>query len=297
MHKKLPKLVVVLGPTASGKSCLAVDLIKQYNGEIISADSRQIYQEIDIGTAKDVDLLKQGMPVHMVDVVPPDKTLTVAQYKKQALHCINKIISKNKHPFLVGGTGLYIQSIVDNLKIPQVKPNQALRARLEKKSVNELFAQLKRLAPEKANELNQSDKQNKRRLVRVLEIAFSGKSFGSKAKPLFNCLQIGLKIPLKKLDQRINKRVDQMIKQGLQDEVEKLAQNYDWDLSSMSGIGYSEWKEFFAGKQTLQKTIYLIKLHTRQYARSQLKWFKRDKRIVWVKHKKQATKLVKDFLV
>lgn len=289
MDKHHNKLVVIVGPTASGKSSLAMKLTDEFNGEIVAADSRQIYQEMDIGTAKD-----KG--VYMVDVVSPDQTLTVAQYKEKALSCIDGIVEQDKLPFLVGGTGLYIQTIVDNLKIPQVPPNKALRKRLRKKSIKDLFKTLKGLAPERAKGMNKSDRQNKRRLIRALEIAFSGKGFGTKGEPLFDCLQIGVKREKKELYQRINKRVDQMIEEGLVEEVKKLSQKYDWGLPSMSAIGYQEFREHFAGKQTLEKTIRLIKTHTRQFARKQISWFKRDKRIIWIDAYQQAKKLIEDFL-
>jgi tRNA dimethylallyltransferase len=315
MPKTSNKLIVILGPTASGKTELALRLAKEFNGEIVSADSRQIYREMDIGTAK-LPRTKsekrkaknnnkkfktlyygevEGIPHYLIDIVDPDKTLTVAQYKKIAIRCIKDIQKRDKTPFLVGGTGLYIQAVVDNLKIPEVPPNKALRAKLEKKSLQELLNVLKSLDPEA---LETVEKKNKRRIIRAIEVNLAGIKFSqkTKGKPLFDVLQIGISLEKEKLYKKIDQRVDQMIEQGLPHEVENLAEKYSWDLPSMSGIGYQEFKDYFKGKITLDKVIQQIKTHTHQYARRQMSWFKRDKRIHWIKNYSEAKKLIKSFL-
>jgi len=288
------KLIIILGPTASGKTSLALKLCQRFNGEIISADSRQVYKEMNIATNKELNLpVKQ----HMVDIIEPGQVLTVAQYKRMAIDCIKSIQNKSKIPFLVGGTGLYIQSIADNLKIPKAKPNKILRQRLESKSLAELQTMIKTLDPETSEVI---EMKNKRRLIRALEVKLlTGKSFASqknKGKSLFDILQIGIEISREKLYKRINRRVLEMAESGLADEVENLAKQYDWSLPSMSSIGYKEIGQYLKKEITIDKAFNLIQTHTRQYARRQIQWFKRDKRIKWIADYEQARKLVKKFL-
>jgi len=275
--KKMNKLVVILGPTASGKTKLADNLSQEFNGEIINADSRQIYIGMDIGTNKS--------PAHLVDIIYPGQIFTVAQYKKLATKIIKEVQSRGKLPFLVGGTGLYIQAVVNNLQIPKVKPNKLLRQKLEKQSLKQLFYILKRLDPQTAETI---DSKNQRRLVRALEVCLSGQKFSEKikSKPLFDVLQIGISIDRVKLNKRINKRVDEMLQEGLEDEVKTLGNNMP------ETIGYQEFKQ---GK-SIAKIADLIKLHTRQYAKRQMTWFKRDRRIKWIRNYGEARNLIKSFL-
>ena len=304
------KLIVILGPTASGKSDLAIKLVKKFNGEIVSADSRQIYQEIDIGTGK-IEMrgtvpkgqsltLRDSLsniPHYLIDIVKPNQEFTLAQYKKLSIKAIKDIQKRGKLPFLVGGTGLYIQAVIDNLQIPKVKPNKKLRNKLEKLSNQELFKQLKKLDPLTAATI---DPYNKRRLIRALEVCLiTKKPFSEqrkKGQPLFDVCQIGLKLDKKTLEKRIDQRVDKMFKAGLVEEVKKLAQKYSFDLPAMSGIGYQEIGQYLQGEITLGKAKELIKQHSRQYARRQLSWFKRDKRINWVSNYQKARKAIADFL-
>ena len=322
--KKSPinKLIVILGPTASGKSDLAIKLAKKFNGEIISADSRQVYQEMNIGTAK-VEIkrvkkgtvpkgqsLKQGLslrdspfmgpsmiPHYLIDIIKPNQEFTLAQYKKLAIKIIKDIRKRGKLPFLVGGTGLYIQAIVDNLQIPKVEPDKKIRNKLEKLTNQELCQQLKKLDPLSAAII---DHHNKRRLIRALEVCLiTKKPFSEqrkKGQPLFDVCQIGLKVNKKTLEKIINQRVDKMVKAGLVEEVKKLAQKYSPDLPSMSGIGYQEIIPYLQSKITLEQAKELIKQHSRQYARRQTSWFKRDKRIIWVNNYQKAQKVIADFL-
>ncbi len=297
-NKKLPSLVVILGPTASGKSELAIKLAKEFRGEIVSADSRQIYQEMDVGTGKLTKKQMTGFPHHLINLVKPNQEFTLAQYKKLAIKTIKDIQKRNKLPFLVGGTGLYIQAVIDNLAIPQAKPNKKLRNKLEKLTNQKLLSQLKKIDPLTASTI---DPHNKRRLVRALEVCLlTKKPFSEqrkKGQSLFNVLQIGLGLNKKTLHKKIDQRVEQMIKMGLIEETKKLVRKYSFNLPAMSGIGYQEVSQHLQGKISPERAKELIKLHTRQYARRQMTWFKRDQRIKWIKNYSQAEKLIRDFLL
>ncbi|MEK9134866.1 MAG: tRNA (adenosine(37)-N6)-dimethylallyltransferase MiaA [Patescibacteria group bacterium] len=277
--ENLKRLIVVLGPTGSGKSNLAVKLAKKFNGEVISADSRQIYKGMDIGTGKITKKEMEGIPHHLIDVVSPKRRFTVTQYRNLALRAINKIFKKNKIPVLCGGTGFYIQSVVDGIVIPEVKPDWKLRKKLEKKSVKELHKLLKKLDPERAKSI---DKFNPRRVIRAIEIIMkTGKPIPElKKNPLpYSVLIIGLKLTKNELEKRIKQRVEKMIKLGLEKEAKKF-------LAPI--IGYQEW--------SLPNPKDLIIQHTIQYAKRQMTWFKKDKRIIWLKTQKEAEKLTKKFL-
>ncbi len=329
----LPKIIVIFGPTASGKSELAVNLARKFNGEIISADSRQIYKGMDIGTAKvahdqisnstlpagrqefliskqipksKIRISKQtyfykGIEHHLIDIVPPNKTLTAAEYKEKALATAKEILKKGKIPIVCGGTGLYIRTIVDNLKIPEIPPNPKLRAKIEKeidkKGLPSVYQKLLKLDP-KAKEF--IDPKNPRRIIRALEVCLLAKKpfseLRQKDEPLFEVLQVGINIPKEKLYKRINKRVDAQIKAGLLKEVRRLAKKYSWKLPSMSGLGYKEFKNYFVGKESLESAVETLKKNTRDYAKRQITWFKKDKRIQWIKNGKEAEKIVKNFL-
>lgn len=318
MLGRLNKLIVILGPTASGKTAWAFKLCEEFNGEIVSADSRQIYKEMDIGTAKnkmqDIRCKMQkkseirnqeseiisNIPQHLIDIVKPDQTLTVSEYKKMAIETINNIIRRGKIPFLTGGTGLYISAIVDNLEIPEIKPDWNLRKEFEKKNLKELQSQLKKVDPGSYKEI---DLDNKRRLIRAIEASIiSGKPFSTlrkKGAPLFDSLQIGIDIPREELNERINKRVDEMKEKGLEREITKLSKKYSWDLPSMSGIGYKEFNIDCRDTINRASTINIfdqIKLHTKQYAKRQMTWFKRDERIIWIKEPEKARKLIANYL-
>lgn len=329
--KKLPKIVVFLGPTASGKTELGIFLAKKFsakggpafgwNGaEIISADSRQVYRGMDIGTAKPGEgkrgkvkgesvYVVDGVTHHLIDVVNPDEEFTLADFKKMAEEKIADILKRGKLPIVVGGTGLYIWALVDNLDIPKKAVDEKLRARLNATPLAELLKMLKEKDPDSYNNI---DLKNPRRVIRALEVALSGESFwGNRraGKPLYDALQIGLKWPREVLYERINRRVDKQIEQGLVDEVKKLAQDLTlalslarrgniWELPSMSGIGYRQFKEYLSGKETLEEAVEKLKRDTRKYAKRQETWFKRDKRIKWIEgdDRKQAEEEVNKFI-
>lgn len=290
------KLIVILGPTASGKTELSIKLAKKFDGEIVSADSRQIYKEMDIGTAKPSREELREIPHHLIDIVKPNQDFNAALYKKLALKKIKEIHKRKKMPFLVGGTGLYISAVVDNLEFPKIPPNRKLRKELEEKSTKELFEIYRKLDPEGAKYI---DKNNKRRLIRAIEVCkISGIPFWrqrKKKKPLYEILQIGIKINKKKLEKKIAKRVNEMIKKGLEKEAEKLFKKYK-NVPALDTIGYQEWKDYFNGKIKKEEVIEKIILHTKQYAKRQMAWFKRDKRIHWVKNFKEAERVLQNFL-
>lgn len=290
-------LIVVLGPTASGKTKIAIKLAKDFNGEIISADSRQIYRGMNIGTDKISPLETQGIPHYLIDIVNPDEEFTLAQYKELAIKTIREIQERKKLPFLVGGTGLYIQAITDNLEIPTVPPDAKLRSNLERIDQKKLVEMLKKLDPVGAKKI---DLNNPRRIIRALEVCLkTGQPFSSqtrKGKRLFKIIEIGLNPPREKLYQKIDQRVDWMIENGLINEVKSLLKKYPPNLPAFSGIGYQEIIQYLQGKITLEESIQQIKFHTHQYARRQITWFKKDQKIKWVKNLIEAREIIKDFL-
>ena len=312
IQKRNNKLIVILGPTASGKSDLAVKLARKFNGEIVCADSRQVYRGLSIGTASPV-LQTPGLcknralgsvtvPHHLFNFRKPNKLLNVATYKKMAKRAIKDIQKRGKMPFLVGGTGLYIKSIVDNLQFPKMKPSQKLRKELEEKTAPQLFTIYKKLDVQGAKQI---DKNNKRRLVRAIEVCqITGKPFWEQreeATPLFDVLQIGIDVPKPELEKRIIKRVEKMFKQGLEKEVKVLVKKYGWTPVLENTIGYSEfqgtWKEpsaLYSRHSVPLKN--LIALHTTQFAKRQMTWFKKDPKINWVKTEDQTKKLVINFI-
>lgn len=289
MNQELSKIIIILGPTGSGKTELGIAVAKKLNGEIISADSRQIYRQMDIGTAKPKGEWKNGAYIvngvlhYLMDIINPDKNFTVADFKEQATLQIQDILKRKKLPIIVGGTGLYIWAVVDNLDIPKVAPSMDLRKELEKKTQPELIEMLKQVDPESAGKI---DLKNPRRVLRALEVVMvSGESFFKQRKkqaPLYNAQEFGIKISREELYKRINARVDQQIKDGLVEEVKNLAKKYSWDLPSMSGIGYKQIGYYLRGEMTLEQAIELLKRDTRRYAKRQLTWFKKDQRIKWI---------------
>ncbi|HLD30904.1 MAG TPA: tRNA (adenosine(37)-N6)-dimethylallyltransferase MiaA [Patescibacteria group bacterium] len=305
---KKPKLIVLLGPTACGKTSWSLRLAKKFNGDIISADSRQVYKDMNIGTAKEpgewlrIGLRKtffvQDIPHHLIDFLDPGKQFTISEFRDKALKYVKLAVKNRRQPFVVGGTGLYISALVDNFKIPKIPANKKLRNSLSEKSIDELFELLTLIDPESAKKI---DKKNKRRVIRALEVSIlSGEPFSKqkiKGEQLFNCLKIGIETDREVLYKRIDERVDQMIKDGLEQEVKKLVdKKYIWELPSMSGIGYRQFKDYFDGKISLKQVVENLKKETRRYAKRQLTWFRRDKDIKWCKTYEEAEELVCRFL-
>ncbi len=301
MNRELPRIVVMVGPTASGKTEIGLRLAEKFSGEIVSADSRQIYKEMKIGTAKPTSAERKIIPHYLVDFLPPDKNFNAALYKKRAVETITDILRRRKTPFLVGGTGLYIASVVDNYLFPTVPPEKSLRKKLEKKTTEQLSTIYEKLDPKGASLI---DKNNRRRLIRAIEVCkAAGKPFWGmrkKGRRLFSTLQIGIKLSKEELGKRIVKRTNKMLRLGLEAEVRKLLEEYG-SSPLLCTIGYQEWLPYLEkeksitakNKEEIKKEIIL---HTKQFAKRQMTWFKRDKTINWVKNIQEAEKLVKDFL-
>jgi len=296
------KLIVILGPTTSGKTDLSIKLAKKFNGEVVSADSRQVYKGMDIGTGKVTKKEMQGIPHYLLDVADPKKRFDVAQYKILADKAIEKNFAKNKIPFLVGGTGFYIQSIVDNIQIPNVKPDWKLRKKLEKKPLPELYKMLAKLDPARAHNI---DKNNPRRIIRALEIALKSKRSITpltKNKPAFEVLLIGIKRPEKELKKLIEKRLLKRLDEGMISEIKKLHKSgVSWKRLEEFGLEYRYVAQYLQNKLSYEQMVWQLQKATEHYAKRQLTWFKRDKRIKWTRPHTQKgfekiVRLCKNFL-
>jgi tRNA dimethylallyltransferase len=281
-------LVVIVGPTAVGKTRLALRLAGELGAEIVSADSRQVYRGMDIGTDKPTAEERQRVPHHLVDIVDPDEKLTLARYQDMAYAAIEDVLARGKVPLLVGGTGLYIKAVVEGWSIPRVKPNEALRAELvreaEVKGEEALHARLRQVDPVAAEKI---DPRNVRRVIRALEVYLeTGEPISElqrRKPPPYRILQIGLTMDRVALYQRIDQRVDRMIERGLVEEVRGLMeQGYGRELPAMSGLGYRQIGCYLRGEISLAEAIRLIKRDTRRFVRQQYNWFRLDdERIHW----------------
>ena len=294
--KNNPKIIVIVGPTASGKSAFAVKIAKKFHGEIISADSRQVYKGMDIGTGKVTKKEMAKIPHYLLDVANPKKQFTVAQYKRLAERAIKKIIANKKIPIICGGTGFYIQTITDNIAIPEVKPDTKLRAELEKKSTKELFNQLKKLDPRRTKNI---DGNNRRRLIRALEIIIkSGKKVPLlKSEPKYETLFIGVRRKTKELKELIKIRLLRRLKQGMVKEVINLKKSgLSWKRLEDFGLEYRYVAYYLQNKLSYNEMVAKLQKETEHYAKRQMTWFSKNKKIHWVKNQKQSEKLVKEFL-
>ncbi|KKQ95882.1 MAG: tRNA delta(2)-isopentenylpyrophosphate transferase [Candidatus Woesebacteria bacterium GW2011_GWB1_43_14] len=295
------KLLVICGPTATGKTKLAARLAKKLNGEIISADSRQVYQGFDIGTGKDFDLLKE-MKFWGYDLVGSREEYSVAQYIKFARKTVENICARGKLPIIIGGTGLYIKGLIDGIETSRIKKNLNLRVTLRDKSAAELFDILESVDIAKARSLNESDKRNPRRLIRAIEISKSNLdlrlSNTELTKTNYDLLMIGLGASKGDLNENIKERVIKRVDAGIKEEISGLLKSgVSWDDQSMSSLGYRQWKPYFEGKVGQKEVIDNWIRAERQYAKRQMTWFKRDKRIRWFDvHENSFEKHVEDLV-
>lgn len=286
-----PKVVVIVGPTASGKTKLSIELAKKIDGEIISSDSMQIYKEMDIGTAKVTKEEMQGINHYLVDFVSPDARYTVSDFKKDSKKSIKEIISKGKIPIVVGGTGLYINSLIYGIEYQDMKFDEQYRNKLiqiaeTEEGLKKLYEQAYKIDPEATEKISQNDKK---RIIRILEIYKStGKTkteqeILSRQKGVdYDFKVFGITMERGKLYERINHRVDVMIEQGLEDEVRKLISKYSEFPTSMQGLGYKEVVQYFNGELSRVEMIEKIKQESRRYAKRQLTWFRKNKEIIWL---------------
>lgn len=284
---QLPPLVVLAGPTAVGKTELSLRLCEQIGGEVVSADSRQIYRGMDIGTAKATPAEQARVPHHLLDLADPDQVLTLAEYQQLAYATIDAIHARGRVPVLVGGSALYVRAVTAGLRIPEVPPNPELRARLEAQLAAEglpaLVADLQRLDPRTAAQI---DQRNGRRVLRALEIVLStGQSktdLEGAEPPPYRLVQVALTRERAELHRRIDRRVEQMIEQGLIAETQRLLQaGYAPALPAMTSLGYREIIAFLAGKLTLPQAIERIQIETHRYVRHQMTWLRKLPGLEW----------------
>lgn len=282
-----PPLVVILGATAVGKTALSLELAERFQGEIVGADSRQVYRGLDIGTAKPTPAERSRVPHHLIDVVSPATPFSLAEYQQMAYATIDDIHARGRVPFLVGGTALYVRAVVDGLRIPEVPPDPALRARLEadlaRDGLGALVARLTELDPRGAAVV---DLRNPRRVLRALEIVLlTGQSkldLEGAAPPPYTIFRIGLERPRAELHARIRTRVLEMVDAGLATETARLLDaGYADTLPAMSSLGYREMAAHLRGELTLEQAVDRICIETNRFVRHQLTWFRRMPDITW----------------
>lgn len=276
-------LLVILGPTAVGKTALSLEVSQRFPAEIISADSRLFYIGMDIGTAKPSLEERAVAPHHFIDICTPDQRVTLGEYQRQAYETIDSIHVRDKLPIVVGGTGQYVQALVEGWGIPEVAPDYDLRAELEEKPSVELHGMLEEVDKVSAQEIHPN---NKRRIIRALEISIiSGlpkSELTKKTPPPYNIFLLGLTCDRQKLYNRIDTRVDKMLESGLLAECQALLDaGYDTNLPALSGLGYQQLWPYLNGETTLLEATGRIKFETHRFVRHQNNWFKRDERIRW----------------
>lgn len=286
-----PKVVVIVGPTASGKTAISIELAKKINGEIISSDSMQIYKDMNIGTAKVTKEEMQGIKHYLVDCVSPEERYTVSDFKKDAENAIEEILNKGKVPIVVGGTGLYVNSLIYGIEYQEMKFDEDYRNELMRKAetqegLESLWNEANNIDPDAMKIISKNDKK---RIIRVLEIYKStGKTktqqeILSRSKGVnYDYKVFGITMDREKLYERINKRVDIMIDQGLEEEVKNLLSKYDKFPTAMQGLGYKEVKQYFDGILSREEMIEKIKQESRRYAKRQLTWFRANKETIWL---------------
>lgn len=280
-EKMSPPVVVLLGPTGVGKTPLAIELAQALGGEIVSADSRQVYRGMDIGTAKPTPDQRAAVPHHLLDIVDPDAVFTLADFCEQARAAIEDIAGRGRLPFLVGGTGQYLAAMLEGWKVPRVPPQPKLRARLrqeaQEKGVEALYRRLQEVDPEAAARILPG---NLRRIIRALEVyEVTGMPFSQqrgRERPPYDYLVLGLTMERPALYERVDRRAEAMVRQGLVEEVRSLLdRGYGWDLPSMSGLGYIQFRPYLEGRCSLEEALARLKYDTHAFIRHQYTWFRR----------------------
>lgn len=286
----MEKVIVICGPTASGKTSLSIELAKKIQGEIVSCDSMQIYKEMNIGTAKPTKEEMQGIKHYLLDFVSPEERYSVADYKKDAKKAIKEIIEKGKTPIVVGGTGLYIDSLIYEIEYPNIQFDEAYRKQLEKRvqieGLEKLYQEAEKIDSEAIQKISPNDQK---RILRILEIYHAtGKTKtqqeieSRKRPPEYEYQVYALKWDREILYKRINQRVDQMLKQGLINEVKEILARHDKFPTAMQGLGYKEVVQYLNGDVTKEEMIEKIKMETRRYAKRQMTWFRKNKQTIWL---------------
>lgn len=285
-----PTVIVIAGPTASGKTALSISLAKKIGGEIVCADSMQIYQDMNIGTAKVTEEEKQGIPHYLVDFVSPKQRYSVSEFKKAAENAIEMIIKKGKVPIVVGGTGLYIDTLIYGIEFPEMEINEDYRKELQEQDLSELYEKAMQIDAEATKKISKTDRK---RIIRILEIyKQTGKTKTQLEKESrkngvkYHYLVFALDMDRQKLYDKINKRVDKMIEEGLVQEVQNLLKKYSYFPTAMQGLGYKEVKEYLENHMTQEQMIEKIKQETRHYAKRQLTWFRKNKQTIWLNAEK-----------
>jgi tRNA dimethylallyltransferase len=325
------KILIICGPTATGKTGLGISLAKKFSGEIVSADSRQVYKGMDIGTGKDLPVNSKfqipkskikipnskfqigyyfldGIPIWLYDVADPDYRFNVADYISCSEVVIKDIWRRKKLPILVGGTGFYIKALIDGIQTLGIAPDWELREKLKKLGVEKLREILKEIDPERLKKMNESDRNNPRRLIRAIEIAKKIQNSKFKIKnsklKIDSLLIIGLKAPYRVLYERIDKRVGERVNQGIEEEIKiLLKRGYNWENSALgTTLGYKEWQPYFENLKSKEEIIQKWKYEEHAYARRQMIWFKKDKRIYWfdiskVSYRKEIEKLIEKWYI
>ncbi len=285
------KVIVIVGPTASGKTALSIELAKKISGEIVSCDSMQIYKDMNIGSAKPTNEEMQGIKHYLIDVVRPDERFSVAEYKKQAEAAIEDIISKGKMPIVIGGTGLYADSLIYGIDYPEIIFDEEYRKSLEEKAktdegLKEIYNRAKEIDEKAISKISENDRK---RIIRILEIYHqTGKTKteleieSRKNEIKYDYKVFAINMDRNVLYDRINKRVDLMIENGLIDEVKSLLEKYNEFPTAMQGLGYKEVVQFLNNELTKDEMIEKIKQETRRFAKRQLTWFRKNKETIWL---------------